>query len=88
MLEVRDSGVKVSVVNPGSVATDFSARSDPSWMLSPDDVAEAVHRVVDTPPKVLDAPRRGSHPDGSEKALTPRGRRSIVRLALALVHNV
>jgi NADP-dependent 3-hydroxy acid dehydrogenase YdfG len=40
-------------VNPGSVATDFSARSDPTWMLSPDDVAEAVHRVVDTPPGVL-----------------------------------
>ena len=23
MLELRDSGIKVSVVNPGSVATDF-----------------------------------------------------------------
>lgn len=53
MLEVRDSGVKVSVVNPGSVATHFSQRSDPTWMLSPDDVAEAVYRVVDTPPDVL-----------------------------------
>ena len=27
MLELRDSGVKVSIVNPGSVATSFSARA-------------------------------------------------------------
>lgn len=53
MLEVRDAGVKVSVVNPGSVATDFSARSDPSWMLAADDVARAVAEVVNTPPNVL-----------------------------------
>ena len=42
MLELRDSGVKVSVVNPGSVATNFSERSDKSWMLTAEDVAEAV----------------------------------------------
>lgn len=53
MLEVRDAGVKVSVVNPGSVATEFSERSDASWMLSADDVADAVYHVVDTPPNVL-----------------------------------
>jgi 3-oxoacyl-[acyl-carrier protein] reductase len=53
MLEVRDFGVKVSIVNPGSVATHFSERSDPSWMLAADDVAEAVQRVVATPPNVL-----------------------------------
>lgn len=53
MLELRDYGVKVSVVNPGSVATHFSSRADPEWMLSPDDVAEAVARVIDTPPDVL-----------------------------------
>jgi 3-hydroxy acid dehydrogenase / malonic semialdehyde reductase len=53
MLEVRDAGVKVSIVNPGSVATDFSPKRDPSWMLSPDEVAEAVARVIDTPPDVL-----------------------------------
>jgi len=54
MLEVRDQGVKVSVVNPGSVATDFSPeRSDPSWMLVADDVADAVAFAVDTPPRVL-----------------------------------
>ena len=53
MLELRDSGVKVSVVNPGSVATHFSERSDASWMLAPEDVANTVSAVVATPPTVL-----------------------------------
>ena len=53
MLEVRDHGVKVSIVNPGSVATEFSHRSDPSWMLSAAEVAESVAHVIDTPPDVL-----------------------------------
>ena len=53
MLEVRDQGVKVSVVNPGSVATEFSPKQDPSWMLSADEVAESVFHVLDTPPDVL-----------------------------------
>lgn len=53
MLELRESGVKVSIVNPGSVATTFSERSDASWMLAADDVANAVAAVLDTPPTVL-----------------------------------
>lgn len=54
MLEVRDSGVKVSVVNPGSVATAFTRGDrDTSWMLTADDVAEAVAYALDTPPRVL-----------------------------------
>lgn len=54
MLEVRDKGVKVSVVNPGSVATDFfSGDRDTSWMLTADDVADAVAHAIDTPPRVL-----------------------------------
>ena len=52
-LEVRHQGVKVSIVNPGSVATEFSERNDPSWMLSPDEVAESVAHVLATPPDVL-----------------------------------
>ena len=52
-LEVRDRGVKVSIVNPGSVATSFSHRKDESWMLSADEVAESVAHVIDTPPDVL-----------------------------------
>jgi short-subunit dehydrogenase len=53
MLELRDSGIKVSVVNPGSVATNFSSGGDGGWKLSPQDVAAAVERVIDTPPNVL-----------------------------------
>ncbi len=53
MLELRGSGVKVSVVNPGSVATHFSERSDPGWMLAAEDVANAIACVIDTPPNVL-----------------------------------
>jgi 3-oxoacyl-[acyl-carrier protein] reductase len=53
MLELRESGVKVSIVNPGSVATHFSARSDASWMLAAEDVANAVADVLNTPPNVL-----------------------------------
>jgi len=54
MLEVRHSGVKVSVINPGSVATDlFGAEADPTWMLRPDDVAESVAHVLATPAGVL-----------------------------------
>ena len=54
LLEVRDAGVKVSVVSPGSVATDFSPRHrGADWQLVADDVAAAIARVVDTPPGVL-----------------------------------
>jgi 3-oxoacyl-[acyl-carrier protein] reductase len=56
MLEVRDFGVKVSIVNPGSVATHFSGwsdGSDSSWKLAADDVANAVQHVLATPPDVL-----------------------------------
>jgi 3-oxoacyl-[acyl-carrier protein] reductase len=53
MLEVRDHGVKVSTINPGSVATDFSRKPDPSWMLKPEDVAESIAHILSTPPNVL-----------------------------------
>ncbi len=57
LLEVRDAGVKVSVVSPGSVRTGFSGKTDaprdPDWQLVPEDVAEAVAYAVATPPGVL-----------------------------------
>ncbi len=34
MLELREFGVKVSVVNPGSVSTSFSERDNSSWALA------------------------------------------------------
>ena len=55
MLEVRDAGVKVSVVSPGSVATEFGGGGGPraTSQLRADDVASAVMSVVDTPAEVL-----------------------------------
>ena len=54
MLEVRDAGVKVSVVSPGSVRTNFSPEfAGKDWALAPEDVADAVLHVLDTPPGVL-----------------------------------
>jgi 3-oxoacyl-[acyl-carrier protein] reductase len=55
MLEVRDAGVKVSVVSPGSVATEFSGRAEPKagGQLLADDVADAVAYVVGAPAEVL-----------------------------------
>jgi short-subunit dehydrogenase len=54
MLEVRDAGVKVSVVMPGSVATSFSRTGrDQSWKLMAEDVAESVEFLLDTPQRML-----------------------------------
>ena len=50
MMEVREKGVRVSVVMPGSVATDFGGHpGDPEWMLLGEHVAEAVHHVISAP---------------------------------------
>lgn len=54
MLELREYGIKVSVVAPGGVATDFSgAGGDQAWKLQPEDVAAAIANAIDTPPNVL-----------------------------------
>jgi 3-oxoacyl-[acyl-carrier protein] reductase len=56
MLEVRDAGVRVAVVSPGSVATGFSPprdRGGVDWQLRPEDVAESVAHVVAAPRGVL-----------------------------------
>ena len=52
-LEVRHHGVKVSTINPGSVATAFSRNPDESWMLSPDEVADSIAHIIATPHDVL-----------------------------------
>src|SRR3989442_882997 len=52
-LEVRETGVKVSVVEPGSVQTTFSDRAARwDWALQPDDVARVVRAVLATGPNV------------------------------------
>jgi len=56
MLEVREHGVKVSVVMPGSVTTHFNDHipsDDDAWKLSAADVADTVAYVVGTPPNML-----------------------------------
>lgn len=54
MLEMRTYGIKVSVVAPGGVATDFSGGGgDQSWKLTPQAVANAIAGAIDTPPDVL-----------------------------------
>ena len=43
MLEVRQQGIKVTTIAPGSVETGFGgSRSGASWKLQPEDVADAV----------------------------------------------
>ena len=56
MLEVRGHGVKVSVVSPGGVATEFGGKTPSEadrWKLTAEDVADAVAYVVGTPAGVL-----------------------------------
>jgi 3-oxoacyl-[acyl-carrier protein] reductase len=51
--DLREHGIRVSVICPGSVATDFSTRSskDPAKVLSPEDVAHAVEMIVTQSPQ-------------------------------------
>ena len=46
--DLRDKGIRVTVICPGSVATEFSGRGpkDPQNALAPEDVAHAVETVV------------------------------------------
>jgi 3-oxoacyl-[acyl-carrier protein] reductase len=57
MLEVRQDSIRVSVVMPGSVATDFGGPSgkaeDDSWKLTPDDVAQTVVDLLRHPSRSL-----------------------------------
>ena len=51
--DLREHGIRVSVICPGSVATDFSTRGskDLSKVLSPEDVAHAVEMIVTQRPQ-------------------------------------
>jgi 3-oxoacyl-[acyl-carrier protein] reductase len=54
MMEVRDSGVRVSLVMPGSVNTSFSSSGgDASWKLAASDVADAVAYTLHQPDNAL-----------------------------------
>ncbi len=54
MMEVRDSGVRVSLVMPGSVNTTFSSgKADAGWKLTASDVADAVVYTLAQPDNAL-----------------------------------
>jgi len=56
MLDLRQDGVRVAVLLPGSVATDFGGegkRRDADWMLQPEDVARAVLDLIRFPSHAL-----------------------------------
>lgn len=51
--DLREHGIRVSIICPGSVATEFSPRGskDPAKVLSPEDVAHAVEMIVTQSPQ-------------------------------------
>jgi 3-oxoacyl-[acyl-carrier protein] reductase len=56
MLDLRHEGIRIAAVLPGSVATEFShshGNRDHSWMLSSDDVAQAVADLVRYPERAI-----------------------------------
>ncbi len=55
MQEVRHDNVRVSYIMPGSVATDFegSTGSAADWMIQPQDIAQIVIDLLETPARTL-----------------------------------
>ena len=58
MLDHRYDNVRVSYIMPGSVDTEFSGdpakrAGDTSWMIAPEDVAEAVALVLSMPARTM-----------------------------------
>jgi NAD(P)-dependent dehydrogenase (short-subunit alcohol dehydrogenase family) len=59
MLDHRHDNVRVSCIMPGSVDTEFSGTpgkarpADTSWMIAPEDVAEAVYMVLRMPARTM-----------------------------------
>jgi len=56
MLDLRHQGIRVAAILPGSVATEFGhshGARDHSWMLSSDDVAEAVSDLIRFPDRAI-----------------------------------
>ena len=50
--DLREHGIRVSIICPGSVATEFSSRpKDPAKVLAPEDVAHAVAMILTQGPR-------------------------------------
>ena len=83
MQEVRFDNIRVSVVMPGSVATEFSGArpgADDSWKLTPDDVAEVVCDLL--APSGPEPAEQGRDPsgeaEGRRKPWTNRNRCDVI----------
>ncbi len=50
--ECNDTGVRVTVVEPGMVDTPFFDNGAPDWALHPEDIARAVMWAIEQPPHV------------------------------------
>ena len=53
MLDLREHGVRVCAILPGSVATEFRPGGGASWKLAPEDVARAVTDLLRYPDRAL-----------------------------------
>ncbi|MFN2321579.1 MAG: SDR family oxidoreductase [Trueperaceae bacterium] len=56
MLDLRERGVRVSTIMPGSVATEFGGHAPSAadaWKIQPQDIAEAVRYVLSSPARTL-----------------------------------
>lgn len=56
MLDLRHEGIRIAAILPGSVATAFGdshAGREDSWMLSAEDVAQAVSDLVRFPDRAI-----------------------------------
>jgi len=56
MLDLRQHGVRVAAILPGSVESDFShpaGRGDQSWRLKPGDIASMILHLLSYPPHAL-----------------------------------
>jgi len=53
MLDLRQHGIRVCAILPGSVDTEFRTGGDGSWKLAPEDVARAVTDLLRYPDRAL-----------------------------------
>jgi len=56
MLDLRDHGIRVSTIMPGSVATGFNDRTvsaDDAWKIAPEDIAATVLYLLGMPARTL-----------------------------------
>jgi NAD(P)-dependent dehydrogenase (short-subunit alcohol dehydrogenase family) len=82
--ELRDTGVSVSVIMPGVVATELGSGMDAGrgvHKLGPDEVAEAIVDVLERPRLEVFLPRQIGLFARALIALPPRPRRILTRLA-------